>query len=93
MYPSKSFNIYARKNYGKSRMETDILKDNYDINGNLITSYKHFSLRNIYESGRLRDKIGRDLFYSRETITFINMRNAALFLNGNIGGYILFRIN
>ena len=27
MYPSKSFNIYARKDYGKSRMETDILKD------------------------------------------------------------------
>ena len=28
---SKSFNLYARKKYGKSRIETDLLKDNYDI--------------------------------------------------------------
>ena len=89
MYPSKSFNIYAKKKYGKARMETDILKDNFDINGNLITSYKHFSLRNIYDSGRLRDKIGRDLFYDRETLTFTNMRNAVLFLNGEYWGLYL----
>ena len=89
MYPSKSFNIYAKKKYGKSTFETNILKDNCDINGNLITSYKAFSLRNIYESGRLRDRIGRDLFYSREELTFTNMRNAVLFLNGEYWGLYL----
>ena len=89
MYPSKSFNIYAKKKYGKSKFETDILKDNYDINGNLITSYKAFSLRNIYDSGRLRDKIGRDLFISRKDLTYTNMRNAVLFLNGEYWGLYL----
>ena len=40
--PQKSFNIYAKKKYGKATIDTDILKDNYDINGKLITSYKEY---------------------------------------------------
>ena len=87
--PGKSFNIYARKKYGKKVIETDILKDNYDINGNLITSYKSLSLRNINDEERLRDKVGRDLFYMREGLTTSNMENAILFLNGEYWGLYL----
>ena len=89
MYPSKSFNIFAKKKYGKKTIDTNILSDNYDINGDLITSYKALSLRNIYDSGRLRDKFGRDLFYVREGLAIPNMRNAALFLNGEYWGMYL----
>ena len=89
-YPAKSFNIYARKKYGKSRIETDILNDNYDINGNLITSYKGLSLRSIYDDSRIRDIIGRDIFHSRKGLTSTNMKFTVLFLNGEYWGlYIL----
>ena len=89
-YPAKSFNIYARKKYGKSRIEADILNDNYDINGNLITSYKGLSIRSIYDNSRIRDIIGKDIFYSRKGLTFTNMKFSVLFLNGEYWGlYIL----
>ena len=87
--PSKSFNLYAKKKYGKSILETDLLKDNYDIKGNLITSYKSLSLRNIYEGGRLLDKFGRDLFYMREGLSVPEMLNSILFLNGEYWGLYL----
>ena len=89
-YPAKSFNIYARKKYGKSRIEADILNDNYDINENLITSYKGLSVRSVYDNSRIRDIIGRDIFYSRKGLTFTNMKFSVLFLNGEYWGlYIL----
>ena len=89
-YPAKSFNIYARKKYGKSRIETDIFKDNYDINGNLITSYKGLSIRSIYDNSRIRDIIGRDIFNSRKGLTYTNLKFSVLFLNGEYWGlYIL----
>ena len=89
MYPGKSFNIYARKKYGKKNIKTNILSDNYNIKGEPITKYKALSLRNIYDSGRLRDKFGRDLFYIREGLTAPNMKNSALFLNGEYWGLYL----
>ena len=87
--PGKSFNLFARKDYGKSRIETNILKDNYDINGNFINSYKSLSLRNIYSEERLRDGFGRDLFYVREGLATPNMKNAILFLEGEYWGLYL----
>ena len=89
IYPSKSFNLYARKKYGKSKIETDILKDNFDLDGNLITTYKSLTIRSVYDEGRLRDKLGRDLFYSRKGLTSTNMRNSVLFINGEYWGFYI----
>ena len=86
--PGKSFNIYAREEYGKKTIDTNLLKDNYDINGNLITSYKALSLRNVYDVDRIRDKYGRDLFY-RENIDFPSYKETVLFLNGEYWGLYL----
>lgn len=85
----KSFNLYARKEYGKSRIEFDLLKDNFDIKGNLITSYKSIGLRNIYTEGRFREKIGRDLFYTRKNLTYTNMAGSIVFLDGEYWGFYL----
>ena len=85
-YAQKSFNIYARKKYGKSKIETDILKNNYDINGNLITTYKGLTFRTVYDESRLREKIGEELFYSRKLLTNPNMKPAVMFLNGEYWG-------
>ena len=49
-YPQKSFNLNARKKYGKSTIETDILNKNYDINGKKITSYKSLAIRSVYDN-------------------------------------------
>ena len=84
--PGKSFNLYARKEYGKSTIDAELFKDNYDINGNLITSYKSISLRCIYEQGRFKDMFGRDLFYSRENLSTSSMKTSILFLNGEYWG-------
>ena len=84
--PGKSFNLYARKQYGKSTIDAELFKDNYDINGNLITSYKSISLRCIYEQGRFKDMFGRDLFYSRENLSTSSMKTSILFLNGEYWG-------
>ena len=88
--PGKSFNLHAKKKYGKSTVEAELFKDNYDIKGNYITSYKSFSLRCVYENNRLKDKFGRDIFGSREDLTSANMRNVIVFLNGEYWGlYVL----
>jgi hypothetical protein len=78
-----------KKKYGNSQLKTDLLNDNYDINGNLITSYKSLSLRVIYNEGRLIEKLGKDLFYKREGLTVPNMINSILFLNGEYWGLYL----
>ena len=87
--PQKSFNIYAKKKYGKASIDTDILEDNYDINGKLITSYKRLSLRGIYDDSRIRDFIGRNLFYTRENLTSLDSKIAVMFLNGEYWGAYL----
>ena len=86
MVPQKSFNIYAKKKYGNSTLETDILNDNYDLNGNLITSYKRLSIRGVYDDSRIRDPIGRDLLNSRKDLTTVNHHLSVLFLDGEYWG-------
>ena len=88
--PGKSFNIFARKKYGKKNIKFNLLKDNFDIKGNLITSYKSLSLRNVYEESKLRDKVVSDLFYSRrKNLSFAKMEKSILFFNGEYWGLYL----
>ena len=87
--PSKSFNIYAKEKYGKKTIDTDLLVNNYDVNGNKITSYKSLSLRNVYDEDRIRDKYASDLFYMRENIGCPNYKESILFLNGEYWGFYL----
>ena len=85
---SKSFNVFARKKYGKSNIETDLFKDK-NTEGHSKTSYKALSFRNIYNPSRYKDKIGRDLTIKREGLTFSNMKNSVIFLNGEYWGFFL----
>jgi len=81
--------LCPKKKYGKSTIDTKILEDNFDINGNLITSYKRLSLRSIYDDGRIRDFVGRGLFYTRENLTSLHAKISVLFLNGEYWGAYL----
>jgi hypothetical protein len=87
--PGKSFNLHARKKYGKGKIETDIFKDNHDINGKKITTYKSLSMRCIYEQARFKDMLGRDILYDRENLSTTNMKPSILFLNGEYWGLYL----
>ena len=85
--PGKSFNLLAKKQYGKSSFDYPILEDNFDIDGKLITSYKAISIRCVYEETRARDKFALEVLSSRENLTTTNNKNAVLFLDGEYWGY------
>lgn len=87
--PGKSFNILAKKKYGKESFDYAILPDNFDLDGNLIKSYKAISLRSVYEETRCRDKFVFELLSSRKDLATVNMKNAVLFLDGEYWGFYL----
>jgi len=87
--PGKSFNLLAKKKYGKKSFDYPILPDNYDIDGKLISSYSSISLRSVYEETRARDKFAIELVNSRRNLATSNMKNAVLFLDGEYWGYYL----
>ena len=87
--PGKSFNLLAKKKYGKKSFDYPILPDNYDIDGKLISSYSSISLRSVYEETRARDKFAIELVNSRSNLATSNMKNAVLFLDGEYWGYYL----
>ncbi len=82
----KSFNLYARSDYGASKIEYPLLPDNYDIDGNLIEKYDSLSLRSVSSEERLRDGFAQGLIRDRENITTQNMKQCAVFLNGEYWG-------
>ena len=87
--PGKSFNLLAKKKYGKSSFDYPILEDNFDIDGNLISSYEGISIRCVYEESRARDKFALEILSSRENLTTTNNKNAVLFLDGEYWGYYI----
>ena len=87
--PGKSFNLLAKKKYGKEIFDYAFLPDNYDIDGNLIKSYKAISIRSVYEEGRCRDKFAIELVNSRKDLATSNMKNAVLFLDGEYWGFYI----
>ena len=82
----KSFNLYARSDYGASKLEYPLMDDNYDTNGILIDEYDSISLRSVSDEVRLRDGFAQKLIADREDITTQNMTCCAVFLNGEYWG-------
>ena len=92
-YAQKSFNLNARKKYGKKTIKTNLLKNNFDTNGNLITSYKSLAIRSVYDNNRMKDKIARDLFFPMKYLTTADMEPAVLFMNGEYWGFYCIQEN
>ena len=84
--PQKSFDLIAKKKYGKSYFEYKFFEENYDLEGKIIEKYERISLRAIYGNERIRDKFGRDIIYKRKAATTTWMRSCVLFLNGEYWG-------
>lgn len=84
--PQKNFNLYARSDYGASKIKNTLLPYNYDLNGNLIDKYDSVSLRAISDETRLRDGFAQKLLYDRENIVTQAMKPCVVFLNGEYWG-------
>ena len=84
--PQKSFDLNAKKQYGKEFFEYKFFEKNEDLKGKIIEKYNSLSIRGIYGDERIRDKFGRDIIYQRKSVTTTWMRNCILFLNGEYWG-------
>lgn len=82
----KSFHLYARSDYGASKLEYPVIPGNYDWEGNLIDKYDSISLRAVGEEGRLRDGFAQKLVADRDSLTTQDMQKCAVFLNGEYWG-------
>ncbi|MBP5362064.1 MAG: CotH kinase family protein [Ruminococcus sp.] len=89
-YTQKSFNIYARKDYGLSKLEYDLFSGsvNSEISNSSITEFDSFMLRNGGNDAmytRFRDKLIQSLVSDRQFLTQ-GMVPCILFINGEYWG-------
>lgn len=82
----KSFNLYARSDYGASKIEYPIIDGNYALDGTLIDKYDSLSLRSVSDEVRLRDGFAQKLISGRESVTTQDMQQCVVFLNGEYWG-------
>lgn len=90
VYPQKSLNIYARSEYGASKLDFDLFSgsvtNQYD--GSAITEFDSFMLRNggnDAQYSRFRDKLNQTLVSDR-SITVQGMEPCIVFIDGEYWG-------
>ncbi len=82
----KSFHLYARSDYGASKLEYPMIPGNLDWQGRLIDKYDSISLRAVGEEGRLRDGFAQKLVADRDDLTTQDMTSCVVFINGEYWG-------
>lgn len=85
-HAQKSFNLYARSEYGASKIAYPLFPDNYTLSGELIDKYDSITLRSITDEARLNDSLSQSLLYGREDIATQSMKPCIVFLNGEYWG-------
>ncbi len=84
----KSFNLYARSDYGESKFEYPILEDNIsEVTGKNIKKYDSISLRNTSWHDRLNDTVAQPLLTDRNAVSTQNMKPCVVFLDGEFWGF------
>ena len=89
-YAQKSLNIYARKDYGKSKLEYDLFggKVTAEYSGEPVTAFDSFILRNGGNDAqytRFRDKLNQSLVSGRHFLTQ-GMTSCTVFIDGEYWG-------
>ena len=90
-YSQKSFNVYARKDYGAPKLEYDLFSGNVKrrSDGTPVTSFDSFILRNGGNDAmytRFRDKLIQSLVSDRQFLTQ-GMEPCIVFINGEYWGH------
>lgn len=82
----KSFNIYARSEYGDSKIDYPILDDNVSISGKTIKKYDSISLRSINSPERIRDSFAQKLLSNQYSVSTLDTKPCIVFLDGEFWG-------
>ncbi|MBQ8297821.1 MAG: CotH kinase family protein, partial [Ruminococcus sp.] len=89
----KSFNLYARSDYGDSKLDYKLFEDNISKLGKKIKKYDSISLRAVTNDimARVRDYIAQDMLEDRESVVNAESKPCAVFLDGEYWGmYMLY---
>jgi len=83
----KSFNIYARKQYGESKFEYELIKDNKNIiTGKTIKKYDTFSIRHTNWFDRMREAIVQRGLKDSPILATLDNTKSLVFLDGEFWG-------
>ncbi|MBR2284893.1 MAG: CotH kinase family protein [Ruminococcus sp.] len=83
----KSFNVYARSEYGDSKLNFNLISDNKAVDdGKQIKKYDSFSLRAVSWINRWRDQIVQTPLKDIDNMATIDRDKAVVFLNGEYWG-------
>ncbi len=85
-HAQKSFNLFARSEYGASKINLPLIPDNTGYNGKTVDKYDSVSLRSASSEERLRDGFAQKLLKDMDGITTQKMRPCVVFLNGEYWG-------
>ena len=91
MYSQKSFNVYFKKDYGVKELNYALFDDAESLDGNVLSSYKNFMLRNggnDTECLKFHDALIQSLVKDLDLTTQAN-RPAVLYLNGEYMGLFI----
>ena len=84
---SKSFNVYARSEYGDSKLDYKLLDDNYSvIDGDVIDRYDSFSLRAVAWSDRMRERVVHSSLRDMPALATYDSDRCMLFIDGELWG-------
>jgi Cellulose or protein binding domain./CotH protein. len=86
-HQTKSFNIFARKQYGDSKIKYEVIDDNVNyVTGKKIDKYDSFGIRGVYWFDRMRDNIVQTGLEDSPVIATYNSNRCVLFLDGEFWG-------
>ena len=83
----KSFNLYARKKYGKEYIEYPLFPNNYDVDNQVIDKYKSITLRSVYSDERIRDEVVSKIIYDSKYDAISDTKKCIVFINGEYWGF------
>ncbi|EWM54927.1 CotH kinase family protein [Ruminococcus flavefaciens] len=84
---AKNFNLYARSEYGSSKLDYKLIYDNYSaFDGSSIKRYDSFGLRAVSWVDRLRERVVNSSLRDLPALATYNSDRCMLFIDGELWG-------
>lgn len=84
---TKSFNVYARSEYGDSKLDHKLIDDNYSaVDGKTIKRYDSFSLRAVSWADRMRERVVHSSLRDLPALATYDSDRCMLFIDGELWG-------
>jgi len=86
-HQTKSFNIFARKKYGDSKVRYEVIENNINVvTGEKIKKYDSFGIRGVYWFDRMRDAIVQRGLKDSPILATYDSNRCVLFIDGEFWG-------